>query len=101
MFSKGIMYQSGCDICCVVLTLNRGVEVGLTQLISDRGGAEKKEATGGGRGKTNVGTETECLKIQNREPTGGKEEEKNCTHWTTVEMCRRRMPGVGNWRELM
>lgn len=48
---KGIMYQSGCDICCVVLTLNRSVEVGLTLLISDRGGAENKETTGGGRGK--------------------------------------------------
>lgn len=38
-------------ISAVVLTLNRSVEVGLTLLISDRGGAEKKETTGGGRGK--------------------------------------------------
>lgn len=32
-----------------------------------------------------------------------KEEEKRrcCTYCTAVEMCRRRMPGVGNWRELM
>lgn len=101
MCKTGIMYQSGCDICYVFLTPHRSVELGLRSAYLREEVQRNRDIRTGVKEKQMYGNRKSDKEWRKKlqEQEGGKR--NCCTYWTAVEMCRRRMPGVGNWREFM